>query len=148
MSHSPATFGEMYIEDSSPVVDDLVDTATVYTITGFTAGLSTDDISIDHVNGVITVKKTGCYHATMSVSFSCDKQNVIHVHPYINDTTKNEKAGFERKISTPNDVGVAGMNAIMQITAGQNFRLKVQSDVANVEITYQHLNISIHRIGD
>jgi hypothetical protein len=88
----------------------------------------------------------GTYIATWSASMlSAGNSKNYQVEAYVNATAQDEFAG-ERKISVAGDLGNASATGIITAAGGAVVWLAVKGTTDATNCTFQHLNLSIHKV--
>jgi hypothetical protein len=140
-------YGMIYIQDETPTAQTGIG-GTPVLMTGFGddgANGPASGITVDYVNGKMTVPLDGVYLMGFSLSFYGTNSTVFHVQIAVDSVS--DGIGIERKLGTGGDVGVVASFGMAVLTAGQEVSLYVHGDGSSDQISVPHAQFCILKVG-
>jgi hypothetical protein len=134
--------GEVYINDSNPVVVTITTPGTYYLVEGFKLG---ENNKVELLSKGMRLQTAGTYQTMCSTSFTCNVNNtIVHMAIFANNVVF-EKTAMERKIGTAADFGAMGLNGYGVGNESTLIQLKVKADKA-CNVTINHMNWLIKQV--
>jgi hypothetical protein len=102
-------------------------TSTPVLLTTWDTNGDSNGLTADHTTDSITIDVDGVYDVDCDVSFSGSSNAIIQMHLRVNGVEEEE--GMHRKLSAGGDVGSAGFNGGLTLSAGDVLTVYVESNI-------------------
>lgn len=139
-------YGEIYVADGSTAQTSIGTTPAK--ITGFAANGLSEGTTPDHTSDQITVGSDGVYHISFNCSWTGTTNAVYELHGRLNGAEQGN-LGIHRKIGTGTDVGSAGFQGFLTLSASDIITVYVESGNGGGTDTFTpvDMNLTVTKVG-